>query len=69
MNGRSPCKCKKCNEIFDYEEMKLVDRDLYGFNIKESCCPKCGGEWIPLVPSPWLDKFLYINEDKKYYEY
>lgn len=67
MNRSSPCKCKKCNEIFDVADAKQVEKNYYGVKISESRCPKCGGNWVPLDPPEWTDRFLKVNEDQKFY--
>ena len=62
-------RCFRCKSVFDKSEAVNIDIDLYGFKIKEKRCPYCGGEYGLIVPPGFLDKFLYVNEDNKYYMY
>jgi Zn finger protein HypA/HybF involved in hydrogenase expression len=59
------CKCSKCNAKFRIEEI-IVDEEGH----KTSPC--CGSNEFKVIPSQldlFLDKYLSINSDEKYYEY
>lgn len=59
-------QCHQCNEIFDYSELS---QDVKGRHIS----PCCGSSYTCVDLEHklewYLDKFLYINKDPKYYEY
>ena len=63
------CKCKKCDAVFDYNDLIMTDRNLFDITIQEKRCPCCKGEWVPLEPPQYLNKFLHTNLDKKYFNY
>lgn len=58
------CQCHKCNQVFDYSELS---EDVHQRHIS----PCCNSSYsvLDLWIDEFFDKFLYVNNDRKYYEY
>lgn len=58
------CQCHKCKEVFDYSSLSTDVK-------KRHVSPCCGASYSVLNRSldQYFEKFLYINNDSKYYEY
>ena len=57
------CQCnnKKDPHVFLYS-------DAVG-SFPDKRCPECGFGFFFIDPPSWMDKYLYVNNDVKYYEY
>lgn len=58
------CRCLKCNKLFLVEDIKTDENG-------HKASPCCGSEF-KIYPSRldlFLNKYLYVNDDPKYYEY
>ena len=57
------CNCGACGNVFDYKDLKIVDRKLYNISTKEKVCPKCGStQWESLQQHRYLDRFLKFSD-------
>lgn len=61
--------CKKCKKIFDISEAAVTYRTYGGAQRRDKVCPHCGGGFRAIEPSGCLDKYLYVNDDPRYYSY
>jgi len=60
------CQCLKCHKVFEYKERATLKGEV-GFT--SYVCPICMGKF-KFIKTPfdyYLDKFLFINDDPKYY--
>ena len=39
------CHCRKCDKVFNLDEAKQVETNLYNIKIKEKRCPVCEGQF------------------------
>ena len=61
--------CNRCHRSFNIKDAAVKSKKMYNVDIKEKVCPECGGSFRSIQPPGDLDKYLYINDDKRYYEY
>ena len=61
--------CNRCRHTFHIRDATIRYREYGGVNIMEKQCPKCGGSFRSIQPPGDLDKYLYINDDDRYYKY
>jgi len=62
-------QCKHCGFVYPMSESKMKKRIMFNIEIKEPACPKCECTSFKAVYLPsWMDRYLYVNEDKRYYE-
>lgn len=60
-------ECIKCRTTFN--KYDVIYEDKYNQKIRSIACPYCKGKMRVIQIPKYLDKFLYINNDCKYYEY
>lgn len=58
------CQCHKCKKVFEYTE--LTD-DVYNRHLSPCC--KSSYHVLDADLDRFFDKYLYVNTDKRYYEY
>lgn len=58
------CQCHKCKKVFEYTELS---DDVHCRHLS----PCCGSSYHVLDADldSFFDKYLYVNTDKRYYEY
>lgn len=61
--------CNRCKNTFDISEASVVYKKYGGVQIREKVCPVCGGQFRALEPPEDLDKYLFVDSDKRYYNY
>lgn len=62
--------CKHCNHVFDYEDAVIKYRDIgSGVKIPEKKCPLCGWDFKSIEVPEYLDKYLFCDNDNRYYDY
>ena len=61
--------CNKCRHTFDYSEATIKHINFHGINIPEKRCPQCGGTFRAIEVSEYLDKYLFVDKDDRYYDY
>ncbi len=62
LNRLCICNNKQNPHIFDMSK-------AVGTCIADKRCPECGQWFTFMNPPRWLDKYLYVNDDPKYYKY
>lgn len=62
------CQCRRCNKVFNIEDIQKKKRLIYGIEIVDWCCPDCAGEYRVLCIPKSLDKYLKVNQDPRYYQ-
>ena len=68
-NNKNGCICKNCELLFDRADAALVTRKIYGIDIEERKCPSCGWDFRMISIPKYLDTYLDINKDPRYYTY
>lgn len=61
--------CNKCRHTFDYSEAAIKYRDFHGIQMPEKKCPECGGTFRAIEVPEEFDKYLFVDQDKRYYKY
>ena len=65
----SRVSCCSCNHHFDIKDAAVRYRKYGNVEIREKVCPQCGGTFRSIELPREFDKYLYINEDDRYYTY
>ena len=63
----SKYSCIKCRQIIHRDDIYYEKKNLFNINVWEKVCPHCKGKLTFVDIPEELDRFLYVNEDKKYY--
>ena len=61
--------CNDCSARFDIADAAITYRNYGNVNIMEKRCPQCGGTFRIIELPREFDKYLYVNEDDRYYTY
>lgn len=61
--------CNRCRHVFNIAEAAEQDKSYYGIVVKEKRCPECGGTFRSIQPPGDLEKYLFVNDDDRYYRY
>ena len=61
--------CNRCGHIFNIKDGIYVYRKLGNVEIKERRCPQCKGNFSVIEVPEEFDKYLYIDNDDRYYYY
>ena len=69
MNETKLCQCNHCGFVYPISESKMKSRKVLNINIEEPACPNCENTYFKVMNLPrWMDKYLFVNQDKRYYE-
>lgn len=60
------CQCLRCGEVKEFKELSTI---VSGHGAKTYVCPICKGSvtYIKTKHDDYLDKFLVVNDDPRYY--
>lgn len=58
------CQCHKCKKVFEYTDLS---DDVYNRHLSPCC--KSSYHVLDADLDSFFDKYLYVNTDKRYYEY
>ena len=61
--------CNKCRHTFNYSEAAIKHINFHGIDIPEKRCPQCGGTFKAIEVPEYLDKYLFVDKDDRYYDY
>jgi uncharacterized Zn finger protein len=61
--------CNSCSHIFNIKDAVIRYRKYGGVNMQEKKCPQCGGSFRSIQPPGDLEKYLFVNNDERYYKY
>lgn len=61
--------CNRCHHTFNIGDAAVKYKEYCGINIIDKVCPECGGTFRSVQPPGDLEKYLYVNDDTRYYEY
>ena len=67
-NKSRKCICKKCMKVFEYNEAITWNKTNHPL-LTDKACPYCGGRIQYLEVPKYMDKYLFVNDDPKFYEY
>lgn len=65
---KTPCQCSKCGAVFDKDDLVKVTFKNRIFYNRSPCC-KSSYSVLDEDLDEYFHKFLYINNDPKYYRY
>lgn len=66
---RNRMMCNKCRFVFDYADAAVKHINFHGIQIPEKRCPECGGTFRSIEVPEELDRYLFVDKDKRYYNY
>lgn len=69
MKSENIMKCNRCNHIFNIADATICYRSYGNIKIREKKCPVCGGNFRAFDVPQDLDKYLYVDNDERYYSY
>ena len=69
INTKQQCFCLSCDSTFNIRDAAKTKRKIYELDIEEKKCPYCYGDFKMLNLPYFLDKYLDVNTDPKYYIY
>lgn len=61
--------CDRCSARFDMADAAVTHTKFGNVNIMKKVCPQCGGTFHSIELPKEFDKYLFINEDDRYYTY
>lgn len=61
--------CNQCSTRFDISDAAITYSKYGNVNIMKKACPQCGGAFRCLELPKLFDKYLFVNDDEKYYVY
>ena len=61
--------CNRCNHTFNLKDAAVIYKNLCGIDIQENVCPKCKGDFRNIEIPHELDKYLFVDNDERYYSY
>lgn len=67
MNKSKICECTDCGHIFNIDEASEIKIKVYDKEIKDKCCPECSGKIRMLTIPRWMDKYLQVNTDQRFF--
>lgn len=65
----SRVSCNSCGLHFNIGEAAVRYRKYGNVEIREKVCPVCGGTFRSIELPKEFDKYLYVNDDERYYSY
>lgn len=65
--GMNLCQCHKCHVIFRTKDVGKRKHKMYGMEVDDLCCPSCGGEFTIMDDPKSKERYLYINNDHRYF--
>lgn len=69
MNQAKLCQCKSCGFVYPISESKMKSKKMYNIDVREIGCPNCDSSSFKVLDLPtWMDRYLLVNQDKRYYE-
>lgn len=63
---QAQCICCSCRSVFAVYDAIMVERRFGNVMIKEKKCPYCEGSFKKIDVPKILDKYLYVNTDRRY---
>lgn len=63
---QAQCICCRCRSVFSVYDAIVVERKIDSVKIREKKCPYCEGSFKKIDVPKMLDKYLYVNTDKRY---
>ncbi len=69
LKSENMMQCNRCGHIFSINDAAICYRSYGGAQIREKKCPICNSSFSAFELSQDLDKYLFVNNDERYYIY